>query len=142
MAHLEYLRAQMTAQHRADQSIGNETPRSPKLATVAGVDLNVDPKTTLYTVPAGMSCIVTHVIIRLASANLTTANYGFGFDANATDVIAAATHTELTGNTLYTVLYAKAGAKLGAATNVFGVKCATKQGGASTVTIDVYGRIF
>lgn len=113
-----------------------------RLAKVAAVNLNVTTKTTLYTVPTGRSCLVLYVVVRAASTSLTTASYGFGFDANATDVIAEATHTELTGNTLYTVLQAKAGSKIGAAADVFGVKCGTGQGGAATVTVEVYGRTF
>jgi len=113
-----------------------------RLATVTGVNLNTTTKTTLYTVPTGYSCVINHVVVRAASTSLTTANYGFGFDAGGSDVITAATHTELTGSTLYTRLEAKAGAKLGAAADVFGVKCGTPQGGAATVTIDVYGTLY
>lgn len=119
---------------------GSEVLR--KLATVTGVDLNVTTKSTLYTVPTGKSFIPTHVVVREASTSLTTASYGFGFDTGATDVIADATHTELTGSTLYTILSAKAGAKLGAAADIFGVKCSVAQGAAATATIDVWGYLY
>ena len=113
-----------------------------RLASVAGVDVNVATKSTLYTVPAGKSCIITHIIVRNPSINLTTANYGFGFNANADDVITSATHTELDGSTKYAVLSAKAGAVRGAAADVFGVKCTVNQGAAATVTIEVFGYLF
>lgn len=113
-----------------------------KLATVAGVNLNTTNKTTLYTVPTGYSCIINHVVVRAASTSLTTASFGFGFDASGADVVASATHTALTGPTLYERIEAKAGAKIGAAADAFGVKCATPQGAAATVTIDVYGSLY
>lgn len=109
------------------------------LSSTASVDLNTTSKTTLYTVPAGKSAVITMVIIRAASTSLTTANYGLGFDAGGSDVVTGATHTELTGATLYTKLQAKAGAKLGAAGDVFGLKCSVAQGAPATVTVDVYG---
>jgi hypothetical protein len=117
--------------------------RAPvRLSSTASVNLNVTTKTTLYTVPTGKTLIVDHVVIRLASASLTTASFGVGFNANADDVVADATHTELTGNTLYTRLAPKVGAKIGAATDVFGLKCSIAQGAAATVTVDVFGWLY
>ena len=114
-----------------------------RLASVAGVDLNDDSaKVVLYTVPTGKSCIITHVVVRNASINLTTAEYGFGFDANAVDVIAAAAHVELDGATKYTVLTAKAGSVRGVAAGTFGIKVTVEQGAAATATIEVFGYLF
>lgn len=114
-----------------------------KLATVTGIDVDDDSaKQTLYTVPTGKSCIISHVVIRAASTDIDTAEYGLGFNANADDVIAAAAHTELTGATLYTILDAKAGAVRGAAADVFGVKVTVEQGAAATITVDVFGYLF
>lgn len=113
---------------------------SLRLASVSGVDMNTATPTTLFTVPAGVSCIIERVVVRNASTSLTTASYSFGFNsATYNDVIADATHTELTGNTLYTILSAKIGAKRGAAADVFKVLMNVLQGGAATATIDVYG---
>lgn len=113
------------------------------LSSTAGVDLNTATPSTLYTVPVGKSAVITKIVIRLASASLTTASISFGFNSAAfNDVIANATHTELTGNTLYTVLQAKAGAKIGAAGDVLKVLANTLQGGAATVTISVYGYLY
>jgi len=112
------------------------------LSSTAAVDLNVTTKTALYTVPTGKSCIVTHEVIRLASASATTASFGSGFNANADDVIAAETYTELTGATLVTIRHAKDGAIRGAAGDVLGCKCATPEGSALTITVDVFGYLY
>jgi hypothetical protein len=113
------------------------------LSTTSSVDFNTATATTLYTCPAGKSCVVTKVVIRTASTSLTTASVSFGWNsASFNDVIANATHTELTGSTLYTILSPKVGAKLGAAADVFKVLANTQQGGAATVTIDVFGFAF
>lgn len=114
-----------------------------KLATVTGVDMNTATPTALYTVPTGRSCIITKVVVRAASTSLTTASYSFGFNsATFNNVVADATHTELTGSTLYTALAAKTGATRGAAADVFKVLMNTLQGGAATTTMDVFGYLF
>lgn len=108
------------------------------LSSTASVDMNTATATTLLTVLA--SCVIVHVVVREASTSLTTASYSFGWTGAAySDVIANATHTELTGSTLYAVLNAKAGAKLGTSTGTFKVLMNTLQGGAATTTMDVYG---
>jgi parallel beta-helix repeat protein len=109
------------------------------VSSTAGVDMNVGTKTTLYTVPTNYSFIVTKIVVRNASASLTTASYSFGYDAGATNVIANATHTELTGNTLSTTLLPAVGQLVGSSTAVLGVLMNTLQGGAATTTMDVYG---
>lgn len=113
------------------------------LSSTSSVDMNTATATTLFTVPTGKSCVVTHVVVRNASTSLTTASYSFGFNsASFNDVIANATHTELTGATLYTVLSAKTGATRGVAADLFKVLMNTLQGGAATTTIDVFGYLF
>ena len=113
------------------------------LSSTAAVDMNTATATTLYTVPTGFSCLITKVIVRLASTSLTTASYSFGYEATTfANVIANATHTELTGNTLYTVLSPKTGSKVGTAADTFKVLMNTLQGGAATTTIDVLGILF
>jgi len=101
------------------------------------VDLSVGTKQTLFTVPTGKTAIIQRVVLRAASASLATASVGFGFDTNASDVIASATHTELTGATLETEIPAMDGAKAGAAAAVFGIKATVTQN--ATVTVDVHG---
>jgi hypothetical protein len=105
--------------------------------------MNTGTATTLYTCPTGKSCVIREVVVRNASTSLTTASYSFGWTSAAyTDVIANATHTELTGATLLTILPAKAGSTLGASTGTFKVLMNTLQGGAATTTIDVFGYVF
>jgi len=114
-----------------------------RLSTTTSVDMNTATATTLYTVPTGKSCIITHIVVRAASTSLTTASYSFGFNSAAfDDVVANATHTELTGSTLYTVLIAKAGATRGVAADTFKVLMNTLQGSAATTTVDVFGYLF
>jgi len=113
-----------------------------RLASVAGVNLNVATKTTLYTVPTGKSCVILGYLIRAASISLTTASFGGGFNADANDVITPAVHAELTGSTLYSWLAAKAGAKIGVAADVLGLKCNHAQGAVASVTISVFGYLF
>ena len=114
-----------------------------KLATVSSVNMNLGTAQTLFVVPAGLSCVISHVVVRNASISLNTASYSFGFTGPAyNDVITGATHTELTGPTLYTILTAKVGAKLGSASAVFSVIMNILQGAPATTTMDVYGYLF
>jgi hypothetical protein len=96
----------------------------------------------LYTVPAGKSCIITKVIIRNSSGNLTTASISFGFDANGSDVIADGTRTYLDGATKYGLIPPVNGAVVGIAAGTFKVAVNTKQGAAMTIDIDVFGYLF
>lgn len=112
-----------------------------KLATVAGVDLNTSTPATLYA--AEKTAIPTHFVVRLASTSLTTVSFSIGWNSAVfNNVVADATHTELTGNTLYSVLPAKAGAAIGTAGSLLKLLCNTLQGGAATVTIDVFGYLY
>lgn len=114
-----------------------------KLASVLGVNMNTATPTPLYAVPAGKTCVITKIVLKNASTSLTTASISFGFTSAAfNDVIATATHTELTGATLYTILVPKVGAILGVAAAVLNVLCNILQGGAATLDIDVYGYLF
>lgn len=111
-----------------------------KVRTYAGVDLNSATPTVLFTVPAGVSFVLTRVVVRNVSTSLTLVSFSLGYNAASyNDVVANATHTELTGSTLYTVLIAKNGAKLGAATTQLQLLCNTLQGGAATADLDIYG---
>ena len=113
------------------------------LASNALVDLNTATASTIYTVATGKSAVITRIVLRLASTSLTTASISIGFNsASFNDVIANATHTELTGNTLYTVLAAKAGAKIGTTGQALKLLCNTLQGGAATATVEVFGYLF
>lgn len=113
------------------------------LQSNAGVNLNTATEQPLYTVPVGRSCIITFIVVRNASTSLTLASYSAGFNTGTdTNVIANATHTELTGSTLYTKINPINGAAVGTAGQILNLKNNTLQGGAATVTIDVFGYLF
>lgn len=121
-------------------AVGALTGAETLLNSAAAVNLNTATAQTLYTVPGGKSAIITRVVIRLASTSLDTVSFSIGFNStDFDDVIANNTHVELTGNTLYTILAAKAGAKVGTAAGVLKLKNNTLQGAACTVTVDVFG---
>lgn len=109
-----------------------------RIASVTA-NLNVTTKTTLYTVPTGFKLVVTRLVLRSASTSLTTASFGFGFDANATDVDGSSLHTELTGSTLVSQIIPLSGAKIGSAADVLGIKCSIAQGAEATLVVDVFG---
>lgn len=109
------------------------------LATKDLANLNVTTKTSIFTVPAGKTAIITRLVLRNASISLTTASFGFGFDAGATDVDGSTTHTELTGPTLASQTIVLSGAKVGAAADVFGIKCSIAQGAPATMSVDAFG---
>ena len=112
------------------------------LETTASVDLNATAETTLYTCPAGKSCVVTHVVLRSPSAAVTTASISFGWNTgNADDVVANAV-VSLTGSGYYEVIEAKSDAALGTAGGTFKIDVNTAEGGALTATIDVFGYLF
>lgn len=114
------------------------------LSTTLLINLNSAAEQTLYTVPFGRSCVPIRFVVRTASTSLTTVSFGIGFNAATdNDILATATHTELTGPTLSTALLPKIGAKIGVAgTNgTLALLCTILQGGAATCTIDTYGML-
>lgn len=114
-----------------------------KLGSVTGVDMNpgaTPDTTTIFTVPPDKTvCVVTHVVARNSSGNLDTAQFSFGFDANGSDCITDAAHTELDGSTKYIVLKAKDGAVVGTAGGTFKIAVNTAQGGAMTIDVEAFG---
>lgn len=117
-------------------ALGIET----KLATVPLVDMHTATSTALYSVPYGYQVMVTKVVLRKCSGNLTTASIDFGFAA-ANDWSLTATHTGLTDSTHQDIVLPKAGAMYGVygVNGTFSVTVTITQGGAMTITIDVYG---
>ena len=112
------------------------------LSTTNNIDLNTSTASSLFTSLSGTSTVITKVVIRNASTSLTTASVSFGWNSSAfNDVISNATHTELTGNTIYTALGAKTGATVGTSSQIFKIKANTLQGAAATVSVDVFGVI-
>lgn len=116
------------------------------LVSVAAVDLSGVPgvKTTLFTVPVGKVCVVTHVVVRGRSGVLGT-DYDFGSDAQCTDWVQTVDLSDI-GASEYKVIQDEpaAGAfgayPLIAAGTIFGVKPIT--GTAQTATIDVFGYLY
>ena len=55
------------------------------LASVSGVGVqDTDPKVILYTIPVGKKCIITHVVVRQATASLADGvDFNFGEGAGA-----------------------------------------------------------
>lgn len=112
--------------------------RESMLSTTTLINMNSGATQVLYTCPTGKTCVVTKVIVRNASASLTTASYSFQWNT-ADDVIVNATHTELTSSTLYTQLLPKVGAAVGSTGATFDVLMNTLQGSGATTTMDVFG---
>jgi len=114
------------------------------LASVASVDLEVEDETTLFTVPAGMSCIITKVVMRLATgAGLPVgASISFGFNAGTSDDVIANAVFVLDAATEYIIIPAADKAKVGVATELFAINVNTGEGAAMTVTLDVFGYLF
>lgn len=111
------------------------------LARGVSVDLNSTTKQTLYTVPTGRDCIITKIVIRNASAAVTTANGGFGWDAGGSSVIA---HFDIFNHLIGTGVYAikepdATSPVKGASTSVLGFKATTPEGSARTMVVDVFG---
>lgn len=108
------------------------------LTSLAGVDYNNGSKSTIYTVPAGKSCVVHSIVVRNASASMGTNSVSYGFDANASNVIADSAYANLTGSTVYIAISSKNASTLGNAGDTFGIITNTTNT-AGTVTIDVFG---
>lgn len=128
----------------ASITAGSAIQASPAGAEVllssTSVNLNSATAQTLFTVPAGVSCEVTRIVVRNASTSLTTVSFSIGWNGATFDnVLANATHTELTGATLYTSLAPKTGATKGAALDVLKLLCNILQGAPATATIDIFG---
>ena len=115
------------------------------LASVPSVDLNAVAETTLFTCPAGKSCIITKVIIRFATGAglpMGTMECSFGWNTgNADDVIANALRV-LTAATNYLIIAAEGDAEIGLTTGVFKIDVQVAEGAALTATVEVFGYLF
>lgn len=124
-------------------AIGALTGAETLLNSAAAVDLNTATPPTIYTVATGKSAVITRFVVRNVSTSLTTVSFSIGFtSATFADVLANATHTELTGATLYTILAAKAGALIGTTGQALKLKNNTLQGAPCTATIDTFGYLY
>lgn len=110
------------------------------LSSTDAVNLNTATAASLYTVPEDRECVVTRIVLRDASTSLTTVSLSIGFNSAAfNNILANATHTELTGATLYTALAPKTGATKGVAAGILKLLCNTLQGAAATCSVDIFG---
>jgi hypothetical protein len=114
-----------------------------KLATVAGVAIDVTTKTTLYTVPGGKTAIIDRVFIRNSSvAPGAAARINFGYSASADDVMATQAISSLSTTIKYLPVDPDNGAVIGNAADAFGAKMSVANGAVGTVTVDVFGYEF
>jgi len=120
----------------------NETAIT-RLSTTTGVDMKTAAKTTLYTVPTGKTCYVTHVVVREPSASMAGGtDYDIGQGANADTWRQTVDLSSMTtASTDYMVI---AGADVtkytdSAAGDAFGIKVITGTTAACTAVIDVFG---
>jgi len=116
------------------------------LRSVAAVDLSGVPgaKRTLFTVPVGKVCVVTHVVIRDRDGVLGT-DYDFGSDGNCADWVQAVDLSDIGASEYKVIQDEPAAGAFGvypviAAGTIFGVKPIT--GTAQTATIDVFGYLY
>lgn len=105
------------------------------LKSALNVDMNAVDEPTLFTVPLGKTCIVTHVVV-LADGDMSSASFGIGRDAGGVDCLASAVHANLNGATKYAVLLMDDAAVRGAPADVF--KCGVTIAHGAPVTADLY----
>lgn len=115
------------------------------LSSTASIDMKTaSTKRTLFTVPTGKVCIVTHVCVRGPSASLAGGvDYDFGNDATCSNWNGSA--IDLSSMTSTTDCYiSTAGSKMTfyAAATIFGVYVNTGSTLAATATIDVFGYLY
>jgi hypothetical protein len=117
------------------------------LASKAGVDLNTTAtEITLYTVPAGKSCILSRCVLRSFSADTVSSTVSIGQAGAATDFLGTQTLTGVTASfltqalTLTNVPNATPVVQvLYAAGTVIVLKTVAAASSACTCTVDVFG---
>ena len=122
------------------------------LATKTGWDSQgvAGTETTLYTVPVGKTCVVTHVVIHTVSASMATAVVTLGTIGGTCDQFRGdTTLTNLDGTTKYAVIHQQAttrntpdGGVIIAAASSFGIEVTTADVDGGTATIDVFGYLY
>lgn len=136
-----------------DTALGTKLTNQQAIALLSStqVDTDVGTKQTLYTVPASKKAVITHVVVRSASASLAAMSdvLQLGFTAGADNwgfSIASAALAGLTDATFATGMgigdgLSSAAIKIGSATDVFG--CIFNDAAINaTVVIDVFGYLY
>jgi hypothetical protein len=105
---------------------------------------NGDGKTTVFTVPTGKSCIVTHMVVRNPSGSLAGGtDFDFGDGANADTwktTVDLSSMTAITDYMLLTVTDAKI--TIFDAGDAIGVKPATGATADVTATVEIFGYLY
>ena len=112
------------------------------LSSTTAVDMaTTGAKTTLYTVPTGKTCYVTHIIVRDPSASMAGGvDYDFGTGASANTWLINVNLSDLTtSGTHYMVIGGNIRHTESAAAATFGIYPNSGTTVACTVTIDVFG---
>ena len=117
------------------------------LSTTLAVDMKTSGVTALYTVPAGKTMCVTHVVIRDPSATLAGGtDYDFGTSAacsswrQTVDLQTMTATTDvmvITSSTAVPVKYTN-----NIAASIFAIKVSTGSTGAATATVDLFGYLY
>ena len=110
-----------------------------RLSTASLVDFTTGTPTLIYTVPFGKSLVVTQIIIRTASASLTTVSISFGYNVTCNDLFPNAMHTSVISNLKYRLITPDTSTSpiIGIAGSGLYVKANTPQ--PVTVTLEVFG---
>lgn len=112
------------------------------LANSDEIALNGLAEFTLFTVPAGKSCIITKVIMHTPSAAIGEVDISFGFNAGTSNDVIADAPRILTGVTNYQVISVKDDAVRGAAGDIFGMKINGVETAADKAKFAVFGFLY
>lgn len=135
-------------------SVGVLIPSTNAPLASVSLDLNTNTKQALYEVPVGKSAIITQLVLRSPSGDITgglTTRLEFGFNAGSDDWTSGShfdvAASGLTASTLFAVYNQQSAAAntastIGTAAQVFGAITDVAFGSAATVIIDVIGYIF
>lgn len=124
---------------------------SSSLLSSTVMDLNTSTKQTLFTVPAGKSCLPFWVIGRSPSVDLSTgvtASLSFGFNAGSDDWSTGIFGTPaLTSASLFQMMtqteaLSGSPSAIGTATQIFGAKTDAAFGSPATLVIELYGILY
>lgn len=118
-----------------------------KLNTVASVDLTTTGSTAIYTVPAGKSCVVQDVLLRIATASGANGDAAVQVEITGSsgDVIPSTTLIGATATTDVFRLGPQFGGvfRVGAAADIFYLNVTSAESGTTlTVAVDVFGYTF
>lgn len=102
------------------------------------VDMNAVAVTNLFTVPEGKTCIPVLVAV-LADGVMSSASFGFGFDAGGVNCLASAVHADLDGATKFAALLMQDAGVRGIAGDVFKCGVTVAHGGAVTADVYIFG---